>query len=70
MPYFKRSENFVSDLTNKEKFHGVGGELTVTKDNHQDPIIDVFMEAAQELGYKVGDINGELEDEGFTPSQV
>ena len=33
-------------------------------------MIDVLLEAAEELGYKVGDINGELEDEGFTRSQV
>ena len=70
LPYFKKSENFISDVREREKFHGVGGELTVTKDNHKDPVIDVLMEAAQELGYQVGDINGELEDEGFTPSQV
>ena len=70
LPYFKKSENLVSKVRNKEKYHGVGGELTVTEDNHKDPVIDVYMEAAQELGYKVGDINGELEDEGFTLSQV
>lgn len=29
-----------------------------------------MLEAAEELGYKVGDINGDLEDEGFTRSQV
>ena len=33
-------------------------------------MIDVFLEAAEELGYKVGDINGDLEDEGFTRTQV
>ena len=33
-------------------------------------MIDVLLEAAEELGYKVGDINGDLEDEGFTRSQV
>ena len=70
MPYFKKSENLVSKVRGKEKYHGVGGELAVTQDNHKDPIIDVFMEAAQELGYKVGDINGELQDEGFTQAQV
>ena len=33
-------------------------------------MIDVLLAAAVELGYKVGDVNGELEDEGFTRSQV
>ena len=31
----------------------------------KDPVIDVLLEAAEELGYEVGDINGDLEDEGF-----
>ena len=35
MPYFKKSENFVSDVRNRDKFHGVGGELTVTEDNYK-----------------------------------
>ena len=70
LPYFKKSENMESDVSNKEKFHGTGGPLTVTKDNFKEPIIDVFMRAAEELGYKVGDINGDLEDGGFTPAQV
>ena len=35
MPYFKKSENFVSEVRNKDKFHGVGGELTVTEDNYK-----------------------------------
>ena len=70
LQYFKRSEQMESDIPDKEKFHGTDGELTVTKDNFKEPIIDVYMKAAEELGYKVGDINGELEDEGFSPSQV
>ena len=35
LPYFKKSENFVSEVRNKRKFHGVGGELTVTEDNYK-----------------------------------
>ena len=35
LPYFKKSENFVSEVRNKDKFHGVGGELTVTEDNYK-----------------------------------
>jgi len=70
LPYFKKSENMSSDIENREKFHGTDGPLGVTKDNYKEPIIDFLMEGAKELGYKVGDINGELQDEGFTPSQV
>eukprot|EP00092_Neocalanus_flemingeri_P004698 GFUD01005063.1.p1 GENE.GFUD01005063.1~~GFUD01005063.1.p1 ORF type:complete len:608 (-),score=134.10 GFUD01005063.1:206-2029(-) len=70
LPYFKKSENFESDIENKDVYHGVGGELTVTKDNWKEPITDVYLKAGEELGYKVGDINGELQDGGFTPSHV
>jgi len=70
LPFFKKSENFQSDVENKKKYHGTGGKLAVTKDNWKEPITEVYMKAGEELGYKVGDINGDLEDGGFTPSHV
>ena len=70
LKYFKKSQHMESNIPDKDRYHGRGGELTVTKDNFKEPIIDVYMKAAEELGYKVGDINGELEDEGFSPAQV
>jgi len=70
LPYFKKSENLESEVSSKEKFHGTSGRLTVTKDNFKEPIIDYFMKSAEERGYKVGDVNGDLEDEGFTPAQI
>ena len=33
LQYFKKSENFISDVENKDTFQGEGGELSVTKDN-------------------------------------
>ena len=39
MPYFKKSENFVGEVRNKEKFHGVGGELSVTEDNYKADLV-------------------------------
>jgi len=57
-------------VENKEKYHGTGGRLTVTKENWKEPITEAYMKAGEELGYKVGDINGDLEDGGFTPSHV
>ena len=62
--------NIFSEVSNKAKYHGVGGPLTVTKDSTKTPVIGLLMEAAAELGYKVGDINGEGEDGCFTPGQV
>ena len=68
LPYFKKSENMDSGID--KKYHGTDGPLTVTTNNYKEPVVDAYMKAAEELGYKVGDINGELENEGFTPAQV
>ena len=70
LPYFIKSENFDSEVENKETYHGTGGDLTVTTSNHREPIIDTFLQAGRELGYEVGDINGDFQDAGFSKSQV
>ena len=70
LPYFKKSENFDSDVENKDQFHNVGGDLTVTTRNHREPIVETFLNAGKELGYDVGDINGAFQDSGFSNSQV
>eukprot|EP00092_Neocalanus_flemingeri_P060604 GFUD01072680.1.p1 GENE.GFUD01072680.1~~GFUD01072680.1.p1 ORF type:complete len:254 (-),score=51.34 GFUD01072680.1:335-1036(-) len=70
LPYFMKSENFDSDVENKYLYHNEGGNLTVTTSNHKEPIIDTFLNAGKELGYEVGDINGVLQDSGFSVSQV
>ena len=70
LPYFIKSENFDSGVKNIKTFHGSGGDLTVTTNNHREPIIDTFLQAGKELGYDVGDINGEFQDAGFSASQV
>ena len=69
LPYYKKAENMESKLEQGEKYHGTGGPLTVTMDNFKVPVMDLIMRAARELGYKVGDVNGELEDEGFNIGQ-
>ena len=64
LPFFKKSEDFVGKpVTN---IHGVGGELKVSRERFTDPIVKIFLEAGEELGYPVGDTNGEFEDSGFT----
>ena len=70
LPYFKKSEHFDSEVENKDEYHGIGGDLTVTTSNHKEPIIESFLKAGQEMGYDVGDINGAFQDSGFTKSQV
>ena len=65
LPYFK---NFDSDVDKKDIYHNTGGDLTFTTNNHGEPIIETFLEAGKELGYDIGDINGEFQDSGFSQS--
>ncbi len=71
LTYFKKSEDFAGEVENKERYHGVGGPLGVQHGAHDYPVDDVFRDGWQELGYSVGDLNGNLEDGGFAaPAQM
>ena len=63
LPLFKRSENnenFAND------FHGQGGPLNVTYQNHTSPINKLFLEAAQLSGLALNpDYNGAEQDGAF-----
>ena len=63
LPLFKRSENneqFVND------FHGQGGPLNVTYQNHASPVNKLFLEAAQLNGLALNpDYNGAEQDGAF-----
>jgi choline dehydrogenase-like flavoprotein len=70
LPYFKKSERFEGDLKNKEKFHGIGGRLTVEAATYTYPIEKIVLEALKDIGHTTGDVNGEQENGGvFEPSQ-
>jgi choline dehydrogenase len=60
LPYFKRSEDNergASDL------HGTGGPLTVSEGRHPNPMMDAFVEAAQQAGLAHNDdFNGPAQD--------
>ena len=70
LPYFKKSENLLNDVQHIHEYHGVGGELAVTKDNYKTKITAAFLKAGEELGYEIGDINGKFQDRGFSPAFV
>ena len=70
LPYFRKSEDFVGEVEDRERYHGQGGAMKVTTGGFKEPIMDVFLRAGEELGYKVGDINGAVEDQGFTKSHT
>ncbi len=67
LPYFKKSEN--QEVIN-DQYHNRGGPLNVTNRIYTNPLSDVFVQAAQELGYKFNsDFNG-TKQEGFGLYQV
>lgn len=63
LPYFKKSERW--PVSADVKFHGLDGPMSVQEQKDNYLLANVTLEAARELGYKVGDVNGELEDGGF-----
>ncbi len=60
LPWFRRSEDH-SRLNNR--FHGVGGDLGVTRQAHYNPLTRAFVLAGQELGLDHNDdVNGARQD--------
>ena len=67
LPYFKKSEN---NTSMGMEFHGIGGPLQVEDMSETYPILDAFIDAAEEQGYpKNPDYNGATQ-EGFGYYQV
>ncbi|XP_062528939.1 glucose dehydrogenase [FAD, quinone] [Bombyx mori] len=70
LPYFKKSENFVADISENDRYHGTKGELYTTKDKNLKPFEEVVLKAYPELGVQnLDDINGENQM-GVTQSQI
>ena len=68
LPYFLKSEDIQIDELKDSKYHGSGGPVAVSG-GRATPLADLYMQAGQELGYKVTDYNGE-DQEGFNYIQV
>jgi choline dehydrogenase-like flavoprotein len=71
LPYFKKSERMRANTTVSQEYHGYDGKMGVEEQHEPYKLSDITLEAAEELGYRTGDVNGELENEGFyKPYQV
>jgi choline dehydrogenase len=67
LPYFKRSENRESNLS---EYRGRGGPLNVADMRETDPLLDKIIDAAEEVGFpRNPDYNG-ADQEGFGYFQV
>ena len=69
LPYFIKSED---NQDGKNDFHGVGGPIKVEKIRATFKVLDLFLEAAEEFGYKkTSDFNsGNNEGMGYFPVTV
>lgn len=57
LPYFKKSENYEGG---QSRYHGVGGELEVTKMRDGNPVLEALIDGCVEVGHERStDFNGE-----------
>ncbi|XP_015180320.1 PREDICTED: glucose dehydrogenase [FAD, quinone] [Polistes dominula] len=60
LPYFKKSQDQRNPyLARNTKYHSTGGYLTVQDAPYNTPLAPAFLQAAEEMGYDIVDINGE-----------
>jgi choline dehydrogenase len=56
LPYFKRAED---NERGEDRYHGVGGPLSVSESRSMHPLVDTMLEAAREAGHELNpDFNG------------
>ncbi|RVE50266.1 hypothetical protein evm_005101 [Chilo suppressalis] len=66
LPYFKKSEDQRNPYLAKDtRHHGTGGYLTVQDSPYNTPIGAAFLQAGEEMGYDILDVNG-AQQTGFS----
>ena len=63
-PYFKRAEKFIGQ-GNDANIYGTEGKMGVEQNRFRYQADDIVLRALKERGYKLGEVNGAEEDEGF-----
>ncbi|KAL0266697.1 UNVERIFIED_CONTAM: hypothetical protein PYX00_009170 [Menopon gallinae] len=61
LPYFLKSEDQRNPYLANNKYHATGGYLTVQDSPYNTPLGLAFLQAGQEMGYEVRDVNGEFQ---------
>lgn len=67
LPYFKKSEN---NERIRNEFHGQGGPLNVAEVQSDNPLPDIYVQAAREVGYPINDDFNGAEQTGLGRYQV
>ncbi|CAF4884404.1 unnamed protein product [Pieris macdunnoughi] len=69
LKYFLKAEDMRIPEYQNDPYHSVGGPLTIEHFRFEQPITKKILEAAQQLGYGVLDVNGKYQT-GFTRSHA
>ncbi|XP_075983794.1 glucose dehydrogenase [FAD, quinone]-like [Anticarsia gemmatalis] len=69
LKYFLKSEDIRIPGYEDNPYHATGGPLTVEYFAYEQPITRKILEAGEQLGYQIRDVNGEFQT-GFTRSQA
>ncbi|XP_050677568.1 glucose dehydrogenase [FAD, quinone]-like [Leptidea sinapis] len=69
LQYFLKAEDMRIPEYQNDPYHSVGGPLTVENFRYEQPITRKILEAAEELGYELVDVNGKYQT-GFTRSHA
>ncbi|XP_063988367.1 glucose dehydrogenase [FAD, quinone] [Diachasmimorpha longicaudata] len=60
LPYFKKSEDQRNPyLARDKRYHNTGGYLTIQDSPYNTPLGPAFLQAGEEMGYDIVDVNGE-----------
>jgi len=66
LPYFLKSENMtIPELADNRKYHSTSGELSISYAPYRSAMAEAYLQAGEELGYRVIDYNGETQT-GFS----
>lgn len=69
LPYFLKSEDMKIPEYQNDPYHSTGGPLTIEYFSYEQPITRKILEAGQQLGYNLVDVNGKYQT-GFTRSHA
>ncbi|XP_035739952.1 glucose dehydrogenase [FAD, quinone]-like [Vespa mandarinia] len=60
LPYFKKSQDQRNPyLARNTKYHSTGGYLTIQECPYKTPLAPAYLQAAEEMGYNIVDVNGQ-----------
>ncbi|XP_028172920.1 glucose dehydrogenase [FAD, quinone]-like [Ostrinia furnacalis] len=68
-PYFLKAEDMRIPQYQNDPYHSTGGPLTVEYFRYEQPITQKILEAGEQLGYNIRDVNGPYQT-GFTRSHA